>query len=156
MPRRPHDMPAPRLQIEIPYMRAQPAGQIEPHIELLVEIAIVQIPVPGYRQRITAHQSRNGRRIEGLHDPVHIFLDKALIRQPFEVARHRHIVERNQAIERDPVIPRQRLLPFPFERLLAGRKKRPDRIRYQRQRPVRIPLPVSRGIQLADRSNAPG
>ena len=143
MPRRPHDVPAPRLQIEIPHMRAQPTRQVEPHIELLVEIAIVQIPVPGYRQRIAAHQSRNGRRIEGLHDPVHILLHKTLIRQPFQVTRHRHIVERNQAIERDPVIPRQRLLPFPFERLLAGRKKRPDRIRHQRQPPVRIPLAVS-------------
>ena len=148
-------MPAPRLQIEIPHMRAQTAGQIEPHIQLLVEIAIVQIPVPGYRQRIAAHQPRNGRRIEGLHDPAHIFLDKPPVRQPFEIPGHRHIVERNQAIERDPVIPRQRLLPFPFERLLAGRKKRPDRIRHQRQYPVRIPLAVSRGIQLADRGNAP-
>ena len=154
MPRRPHDMPAPRLQIEIPHMRTQPARQIEPHIELLVEIAIVQIPVPGYRQRIAAHQSRNGRRIEGLHDPVHILLHKALIRQPFEVARHRHVVERNQAIERDPVIPRQRLLPFPFERLLAGRKKRPDRIRHQGQLPVRMALAVSHCIQVPDRSNA--
>src|SRR5687768_6405083 len=99
MPGRDDAPPPPRLLVEVCYMRA--ARQRDLEIEHLVEVAVVEPPVPADGERVAAHEPLDRARVVGIHQPLHVRLEIAARRQPFQEAGNRHVVEHEQAVEGD-------------------------------------------------------
>ena len=64
---------------------------LDREVEHLVEVAVVERPVPADRDRVAAHEPRDRRRVEGRHQPLHVLLEVAALDEPVEEAVDRHV-----------------------------------------------------------------
>src|SRR3990167_1143491 len=55
----------------------RPPGPGGFQVEHLVEVAVVQAPVPAHRQRVAAHEAVDRRRVVGIHQALHVGLEVA-------------------------------------------------------------------------------
>lgn len=81
---------------------------IESQFQHLIEIAVVQIPLPVDRQRGPAHQRVERRRVERLHQRLHVVLVLLGLKQIVQKAADGHVGDRVQPREFDPVTLTQR------------------------------------------------
>ncbi len=89
-------------------------------IQHLIEIAIVDITVPTYRQRIAAHQAVDRGGVEGVYEFLHVFGVIARIQQILEEPADGHIGHSVQIIEIDAVAAFELALKLGFEHRLTG------------------------------------
>src|SRR5258708_4809488 len=61
--------------VEIEVANVAPGGRLDGDLQHLVEVAVVEPPVPADREGIAAHDAARRRRIEGSHQPFHIMLE---------------------------------------------------------------------------------
>ena len=94
---------------------------IDAKLKHLVEIAVVERPVPADREVRPAHDDVGRLRVERVHEQVHVPLQAAGPLDVLEEAADRHVRDREQPVEHDPV-PHLQLAPVvALERgLVAG------------------------------------
>ena len=75
-----------------------------PQSEHLIEIAVIEIPLPVHRYRVTAHESGQRRRIECGDQFLHVGFKISRVDQEFQKTADRNIGDGEQVIEGDPVV----------------------------------------------------
>ena len=119
--------------VEVAHVRAAIRGRLHRQLEHLVEVAVVERPVPGNRDRVAAHQASDRGRIEGAHEPLHVCLQIAALDEPVQETADRHVRQSEEAVERDAVLPGEPGLPVTLERRLRPWKEGSDRIAHEGQ-----------------------
>src|SRR4051812_23703165 len=75
---------AERGRVEIADVRRAPARVTRVELKHLVEVAVVEAPIPAHRQRVAAHEALDRRRVVGVHQRFHVALEVAGALQPVE------------------------------------------------------------------------
>ena len=70
-------------------------------IEHLVEVAIVEGPVPSDREGVAAHDTGRSCGIKGVDQPLHVALVIAALDEKFEEPADRHVGDRIETVELD-------------------------------------------------------
>src|SRR4051812_1830618 len=71
------------------------------HIELLIEIAIVNLSLPTDADRVATHQSIDGCGIKRVYQQFHILVELAIVPQISGKTRDRKICNRVEFVEND-------------------------------------------------------
>src|ERR1051325_125443 len=146
---RPRDDAArlPALEVE----RLDRHRRLDLQIQHLVEIAVEEAPVPRHGERVATHEARDRRGVEAADEALHVRVEIVRLHEPLQEARDRHVVQRQEAIERDAEVALERRLPFPFDLALRRREKRAGGIHHQGQLLVRIALAVADAVEQPQR-----
>src|SRR5204863_4977550 len=65
--------------IQIPEKKCPPIHPL--HVELLIKIAVVNLPTPSHTQGVAAHEAVNGRGVKRADQQFHIFLELIVMAQ---------------------------------------------------------------------------
>mmetsp|Transcript_9090 Transcript_9090/g.22419 ORF Transcript_9090/g.22419 Transcript_9090/m.22419 type:complete len:422 (-) Transcript_9090:156-1421(-) len=119
--------------IALRHARALPASVRLEHrdSELLVEVAIEDLPVPPNRHQVRAHQPGYRGHVEVAHEQLHVLLEFAAAVEEVSEALDRHVREREERREHDPEVLRQLGAVLSLEGCLLGRQERPQRVVHQ-------------------------
>src|ERR1700683_1137236 len=133
--------------VDVPDCRGCRAG--ERNLQHLVEIAVVEPPVPADAHEIAAHQRIDGRGVEVIYQQTHVRRMAASAVQLVGETRDRHVGDCQQAIEHDPEITRQLYAILPFKLGLRRRQRRANRVVHQIE--PQLAAPESGGVQFPHR-----
>src|SRR5262245_51764740 len=84
-------------------------------LEHLIEVAIVEGPVPADAHQVAAHEPGHGGRVEVVHEESHVEIVLAGAQQLGSKTRDRHVAYGAQLMELDPEVPRQLRVVARFE-----------------------------------------
>ncbi len=76
------------------------APRFHTQVDHLIEVAVVQPPVPTHRQRGAAHQAVDGGRVERVDQLLHVGLQVPGVDQELQVAADRHVGDGVEPVER--------------------------------------------------------
>ncbi len=102
--------------------------RVNAEFEHLIEVAVVEPPLPIDADERAAHQSLNRAGVEGRNELSHVALFVAAAPQVVEKASNRHVRDREELIEGDAVARGEFAFEIRLNRILRGRQKRADRI----------------------------
>ncbi len=126
-------------------------AMVHRQIEHLVEVAVVQRAIPAHGDRVAAHDTGRGSRIEGVGQSFHILFVVAALHQKFKKPADRHIGDRIEMVELDTMASPEFFSKLRLDRLLLGREKRAYRIAHEIQRQPAARLSVAELVEESER-----
>lgn len=123
-------------------------------VEHLVEIAVIERPVPPHTQGVPTHDTRRGRRIERLNERFHVILVIATGNEKIEVAADRQVRDGQEVIEHNVVLIEQFRAVTLFEGRGVGGQEGSGRVVDQIQhQPTPLPT-ITHCVQATNRVEA--
>ena len=119
-------------------------------VEHLVEVAVVELPVPADAERVAAHDAHGRGGVIGLDQPPHVIVIVARFDQVLEEAVDRQVCDGVELVEHQAVAALQLAFVIRLDRRLLGRQERADRVVDQIQFEPAPGIAVAGGVELAD------
>ena len=118
-----HDMPLLESKlVETTDVLLFPGG-FDFEVEHLVEIAVVEVAVPAYRQRIAAHESLYGSGIKSINERLHVIVVVVAFQKIIEETTDGHVGDGVEVVEQNAVFAQKLPFEFSFQSfLVAGQK----------------------------------
>ena len=136
-------------RIEVPDMGGR--AMVHRQIEHLVEVAVVESPVPAHRDCVTAHHAGCGSGVEGVGQSLHIWLVVAALQEKLKKSADRHIGDCIEMVELDSMPSPQFFTKLRFDGLLLGGEKGSYRIADEIQGQPAVRLAIAESIEKAKR-----
>ena len=124
---------------------------IEPQSEDLVEVAIIQLPVPSDADHIFAHEAAQGPTIERSLQFRLVFFEGVVFDQNVPKTSYGHICRHIKAVERYPEAPLQFPFVIVFQPALRRRQESAGRVEDKTESLFAGALPVTETVQCPER-----
>mmetsp|Transcript_8693 Transcript_8693/g.23259 ORF Transcript_8693/g.23259 Transcript_8693/m.23259 type:complete len:274 (-) Transcript_8693:618-1439(-) len=111
----------------------QAALRAQCQLQLLVEVAVEELPVPTHVDVVRAHHERHRLDVEVPHEKVHVTLQSALLAEEVEEALYWHVGDGDERVELDAHDPAKLLPVLHVEQVLPRRQEGAGRVEDQVQ-----------------------